>query len=68
MSFRLRGNVSRRSRRRSSCLFLGLISGPKGMTYLQGLLLDGQRKSMQPMAQRLGIDHQGLQQFVTTSI
>ena len=39
----------------------------KGETYLRGLLLDGQRKSMQPMAQRLGVDHQGLQQFVTTS-
>jgi SRSO17 transposase len=25
------------------------------------------RKSMQPMAARLGVDHQGLQQFVTTS-
>lgn len=24
----------------------------------QGLLLDGRRKSMQPMAERLGIDHQ----------
>ena len=35
--------------------------------YLQGLMLDGRRKSMQPMAQRLGIDHQRLQQFVTTS-
>jgi SRSO17 transposase len=39
----------------------------KGMTYLRGLLLDGRRKSMQPMAQRLGVDHQGLQQFLTTS-
>ncbi|MDX8037651.1 IS701 family transposase [Lentzea sp. BCCO 10_0856] len=39
----------------------------KGETYLRGLLLDGQRKSMQPMAERLGVDHQGLQQFVTTS-
>jgi SRSO17 transposase len=39
----------------------------KGETYLRGLLLDGRRKSMQPMAQRLGVDHQGLQQFVTTS-
>lgn len=35
--------------------------------YLQGLMLDGRRKSMQPMAARLGIDHQRLQQFVTTS-
>lgn len=39
----------------------------KGETYLRGLLLDGWRKSMQPMAARLGVDHQGLQQFVTTS-
>jgi SRSO17 transposase len=39
----------------------------KGEMYLRGLLLDGRRKSMQPMAQRLGVDHQGLQQFVTTS-
>jgi SRSO17 transposase len=34
---------------------------------MRGLLLDGRRKSMQPMAARLGVDHQGLQQFVTTS-
>ncbi|MFF0308210.1 transposase, partial [Streptosporangium sp. NPDC004379] len=39
----------------------------KGLTYLRGLLLDGRRKSMQPMAERLGVDHQGLQQFVTSS-
>lgn len=35
--------------------------------YARGLLLNGERKSMQPMAQRLGVDHQRLQQFVTTS-
>jgi len=35
--------------------------------YARGLMLDGRRKSMQPMADRLGIDHQRLQQFVTTS-
>lgn len=35
--------------------------------YLQGLMLEGRRKSMQPMADRLGIDHQRLQQFVSTS-
>ena len=35
--------------------------------YLQGLMLEGRRKSMQPMAERLGIDHQRLQQFVSTS-
>ena len=39
----------------------------KGATYVRGLLLDGRRKSMQPMAERLGVDHQGLQQFVTSS-
>ena len=39
----------------------------KGDLYLRGLLTDGARKSMQPMAARLGVDHQGLQQFVTSS-
>ncbi len=39
----------------------------KGETYVRGLLLDGRRKSMQPMAERLGVDHQGLQQFVSSS-
>ena len=39
----------------------------KGQTYLRGLLLDGRRKSMQPMAARLGVEHQGLQQFVSSS-
>jgi SRSO17 transposase len=39
----------------------------KGELYLRGLLTDGQRKSMQPMAERLGVDHQVLQQFVTSS-
>ncbi|GAA1727422.1 IS701-like element ISBj6 family transposase [Streptomyces yatensis] len=39
----------------------------KGAFYLRGLLLDGRRKSMQPMAERLGIDHQQLQQFMTSS-
>lgn len=39
----------------------------KGQTYLRGLLLDGRRKSMQPMAARLGVDQQGLQQFVSSS-
>jgi hypothetical protein len=37
----------------------------KGELYVRGLLTDGARKSMQPMAQRLGVDHQQLQQFVT---
>ncbi len=35
--------------------------------YTRGLMLSGERKSMQPMAARLGVDHQRLQQFVTTS-
>ncbi|MBE1605559.1 IS701 family transposase [Actinopolymorpha pittospori] len=38
-----------------------------GELYLRGLLTDGRRKSMQPMAERLGVDHQRLQQFVTSS-
>src|ERR1044071_5557273 len=39
----------------------------KGELYLRGLMLDGKRKSMQPMAERLRGDHQQLQQFVSTS-
>ena len=39
----------------------------KGGLYLQGLMLDGRRKSMQPMGERLGIDYQQLQQFVSSS-
>lgn len=39
----------------------------KGEVYMRGLLTDGARKSMQPMAERLGVDHQGLQQFITSS-
>src|SRR5947208_9473163 len=39
----------------------------RGELYVRGPMLDGQRKSMQPMAQRLGVDHQQLQQFVTSS-
>ncbi|MFE3995490.1 transposase [Streptomyces goshikiensis] len=35
--------------------------------YLRGLLLEGRRKSMQPMAERIGVDHQQLQQFMTSS-
>ena len=35
--------------------------------YVRGLMLDGRRKSMQPMAARLRVDHQRLQQFVTSS-
>src|SRR5262249_33699094 len=39
----------------------------KGELYVRGLLTDGARKSMQPMAARLGVDHQGLQQVVSSS-
>ena len=39
----------------------------KGELYVRGLLTEGARKSMQPMAARLGVDHQQLQQFVTSS-
>lgn len=36
--------------------------------YLSGLILDGERKSMQPMANRVdGADYQSIQQFVTDS-
>src|SRR2546421_12190686 len=38
-----------------------------GELYVRGLLTDGRRKSMQPMAERLGIGHQRLQQFITSS-
>ena len=38
-----------------------------GELYARGLLTDGRRKSMQPMAERLGADHQRLQQFITSS-
>jgi DDE superfamily endonuclease len=30
-------------------------------------MLDGRRKSMQPMTQRMRMDHQRLQRFVTSS-
>ena len=33
-----------------------------GETYLRGLLLDGRRESMQPMAERVGVDHPGFHQ------
>ena len=39
----------------------------KGELYVRGLLTDGSRKSMQPMAERLRVDHQRLQQFITSS-
>jgi len=35
--------------------------------YLRGLLLDGERKSIEPMALRVGGDVQGVQQFVGQS-
>ena len=35
--------------------------------YVEGLLMPGQRKSISPMAERLGVDGQSLQQFVTDS-
>ena len=38
-----------------------------GELYVRGLLAGGQRKSMVPMAERLGVDHQRLQQFITSS-
>ena len=38
-----------------------------GLRYLRGLMLDGRRKSMQPMAERLGASYQQVQQFVTSS-
>jgi len=38
-----------------------------GELYVRGLLMDGARKSMQPMAGRLGVDQQRLQQFITSS-
>src|SRR5271166_4207240 len=35
--------------------------------YVEGLLVPGQRKSIIPMAERLGVDSQSLQQFITDS-
>jgi hypothetical protein len=45
----------------------GPAGHPKGGLYLQGLILDGRRKSMQPIGGLLGIDYQQLQQFVSSS-
>ena len=39
----------------------------KSATYVRGLLLDGRRESMQPMAERLGVDEQGLQKFISST-
>ena len=38
-----------------------------GLAYVRGLLGEGRRKSMEPMAARLGVDRQGLQQFLADS-
>uniref|UniRef100_UPI001C8F8B98 transposase n=1 Tax=Corynebacterium glutamicum TaxID=1718 RepID=UPI001C8F8B98 len=38
----------------------------KGRLYLQGLILEGRCKSVQPMGARLGVDHQQVQQFVSS--
>lgn len=35
--------------------------------YVEGLLMPGHRKSIEPMAERLGVDHQRLQQLMTDS-
>jgi SRSO17 transposase len=35
--------------------------------YVQGLLMPGQRKSIEPMAERQGVDAQSLQQLITNS-
>jgi len=35
--------------------------------YVQGLLMPGERKSTEPMAARLGVDMQKLQQFIADS-
>lgn len=55
--------------------FLGELTGFMGRrdrrawagAYVRGLLLDGERKSVEPMATRLGKSDQGLQQFVNQS-
>src|SRR5713226_7613133 len=35
--------------------------------YVEGLLMPGQRKSIEPLATRLGVDSQSLQQLLTSS-
>lgn len=37
------------------------------LRYVHGLLIPGQRKSIEPMAERLGVDAQSLQQFIADS-
>ncbi|MFE7629737.1 transposase [Kocuria sp. NPDC057446] len=39
----------------------------KGGLYEQGSMLEGRRKSMQPLGARLGMNQQQLQQFVSSS-
>jgi SRSO17 transposase len=51
----LTGSMGRRDRR------------PWAGAYVQGLLLDGERKSVEPMAKRLGKSDQSLQQFLNQS-
>ena len=47
---------------------LGRSERREGATlYVQGLLLPGERKSIEPLAERLGIDSQKLQQFIADS-
>lgn len=47
---------------------LGRSERREGATlYVQGLLLPGERKSIEPMAERLGADSQKLQQFIADS-
>ncbi|MBC7819838.1 MAG: transposase, partial [Planctomycetaceae bacterium] len=47
---------------------LGRAERRAGATrYVQGLLMPGQRKSIEPLAARLGVDAQSLQQFVRDS-
>jgi SRSO17 transposase len=48
-------NLGRSERRKGAAL------------YVQGLLMEGERKSVEPMAQRLGVDSQKLQQLVADS-
>ena len=56
---------------RFAATMLGELNGygqpAKGELYTRGLLTNGRRKSMQPMAERLGVDHQRLQRFITDS-
>jgi SRSO17 transposase len=50
------------------CKDLGRSERRVGATlYVEGLLMPGQRKSIGPMAERLGVDAQKLQQFITDS-